>query len=62
MQTRIRSSHFNIHLYQFSHSEDGGITFLRNIGTYNDYTAQKSKRRPLIWSTTVMKTCKLMVV
>lgn len=42
------SYYFNIHLNQFSHSEDGVSTFLRNFGTYRYYTGQKPKRSLLI--------------
>jgi hypothetical protein len=29
---------------EFSHPEDGGITFLRNVMTFNHYMEQKLKR------------------
>jgi hypothetical protein len=30
---------------EFSHPEDDGSTFIRNVGTFNCYTVQKTERR-----------------
>jgi hypothetical protein len=35
--------HLAIHFSQFHHSTDEGSTILRNVGTLNNYTVQKSK-------------------
>jgi hypothetical protein len=38
--------HFSIQQNQFSHSEDGGSTILRNVETFSNCMVWKPKRRP----------------
>ena len=37
--------HFNIHLKQFIHPEDGGSMYLCNVRLWNHITVQKQKRK-----------------